>query len=262
MVYNSSTHSGQPFTIQGHKMFLAPKGRYPSPDMVMDRYEMATTKLFRQIIKPGMVVVDIGANIGYFTLLAAELVGSSGRVLAFEPESENYSLLQTNIQLNTFSNIRPIEAAVSNESGSTQLFLSAMDNGSHSIYGAAARGVSGSRSVATTTLDTYLEMEGWPNVDLVKIDVEGAETKVLDGMQSLCDRSHDLNLIIEYCPALIRAAGDNPSGLLEKLGSMNLNVQFVDEESGVLTPEDSDPTLITSKLLKQESYMNLLCSRR
>ena len=262
LVFKSSANSGQPFIIQGHKMFLAPEGRYPSPDMVVDRYEQATTRLFRQLIQPGMVVVDIGANIGYFTLLAAELVGSSGTVYAFEPEPNNYALLNKNIHLNSYSNIQPAETAVSDECGSTQLFLSAMDNGSHSIHDAAARGVAATHLVATTTLDAFLEGEGWPNVDLVKIDVEGAETRVLDGMERFCERSPDFNLIIEYCPALIHATGAKPSDLLDQLASMNLNVLFVDEKNGVLPPEASDPALITAKLLKQETYMNLLCSRK
>jgi len=261
LVFKSSANSGQPFIIQGHQMFLAPKGRYPSPDMVVDRYEQATTKLFRQLIQPGMVVVDVGANVGYFTLLAAELAGSSGTVYAFEPEPNNYALLKKNIQLNSYSNIQPIETAVSNERGSTQLYLSAMDNGSHSIYGMAARGVTETHLVATTTLDAFLEGEGWPKVDLVKIDVEGAEIRVLDGMERLCERSPDFNLIIEYCPVLINATGAKPSDLLDKLASMNLKVRFVDEKNGVMAPEAADLDLITAKLLKQETYMNLLCSR-
>ena len=261
LVFNSSANSGQPFIIQGHQMFLAPKGGYPSPDMVVDRYEQATTKLFRQLIQPGMVVVDVGANVGYFTLLAAELAGSGGTVYAFEPEPNNYALLKNNIQLNSYSNIQPIETAVSNECGSTQLYLSAMDNGSHSIYGTAARGVTGTHLVATTTLDAFLKGEGWPKVDLVKIDVEGAEIRVLDGMERLCERSPDFKLIIEYCPVLINATGAKPSDLLDKLASMNLKVRFVDEKNGVMAPEAADLDLITAKLLKQETYMNLLCSR-
>jgi len=243
-------------------MILAPEGRYPSPDLVVDRYEQATTKLFWQLVKPNMVVVDIGANIGYFTLLAAELVGSSGTVYAFEPEPENYALLKRNIELNSYANIQPIETAVSNESGFIQLYLSAMDNGSHSIYDTAARGVAATQTVATTTLDAFLEKEGWPKIDLVKIDVEGAETTVLAGMEQLCERSPDLNLIVEYCPALIEATGTKPSDLLDQLASMNFNVRFVDEKNGVLPPEASDPDSITKRLFKQENYINLLCSRK
>jgi FkbM family methyltransferase len=248
--------------IQGHKMILAPDGRYPSPDMVVDKYEQATTNLFRQLIHPGMMVVDVGANIGYFTLLAAELVGSTGIVYAFEPEPDNYALLKKNIQLNSYTNIQPIETAVSDECGAIQLYLSAMDNGSHSIFGAAARGVATTKTVAATTLDGFLEGEGWPNIDLVKIDVEGAENRVLDGMEQLCERSPKLNLIIEYCPALIQATGANPHDLLDRLAAMKLAVRFIDEKNGVLPPEASDPTVITEKLLKQENYINLLCSRK
>ena len=209
-----------------------------------------------------MVVVDIGANVGYFTLLSAEQVGPGGTVYAFEPEPDNYALLKKNIELNSYSNIRAIESAVSDECGSIQLFLSSMDNGSHSIYDAAARGVAGIKTVNTTTLDAFLEGKGWPKVDLVKIDVEGAENKVLDGMKLFCEKSPEFNLIIEFCPVLIRATGANPFDLLDKLASMNLTVQFVDEKYGLMEPEATDPASITEKLLKQETYMNLLCSRK
>jgi FkbM family methyltransferase len=261
-VFNSTASTGHPLVIQGHKMYLSPKGRYPSPDMVVDRYEQATTEIFRQIVKPDMVVVDVGANVGYFSLLSAELVGQGGTVYAFEPEPKNHELLKKNIELNSYSNIQSIEMAVSDQCGSTQLFLSALDSGSHSIYDAGARAVRGNHLVTTTTLDAFLAGEAWPNVDLVKIDVEGAELKVLAGMERLTERSHAFNLIIEFCPILIHASGEKPSNLLDKLASMNFHIKFVDEKKGVLAPETANPQEITAKLFKQESYMNLLCSRK
>ena len=261
-VFNSSVHAGRPFVIQGHKMFLAPVGRYPSPDMVVDRYEQATTDLFRQLLQPGMVVVDIGAHVGYFSLLAAEMVGSPGTVYAFEPEPNNHALLKKNIELNSYSNIQAIQKAVSNKCGSTQLFLSALDSGSHSIYDAAARGVTGNSLVNTTTLDAFLEGEGWPNVDLVKIDVEGAELTVLEGMEGLNQRSGAFNLIVEYCPFLLQSVGAKPSDLLDKLASMDFRVRFVDDKKGVLSGDTVNPSSITAKLLKQETYMNIVCSRK
>jgi len=230
--------------------------------MVVDRYEQATTDLFRQLLQPGMLVVDIGAHVGYFSLLAAELVGSGGTVYAFEPEPNNHALLKKNIELNSYSNIHAIRKAVSNKCGSTQLFLSALDSGSHSIYAAAARGVTGNSLVSTTTLDAFLKGQGWPSVDLVKIDVEGAELTVLEGMESLSQQSGDFNLIVEYCPFLLQSVGAKPSDLLDKLASMDFQVQFVDDKQGLLLPEEANPESITARLLKQETYINLVCTRK
>lgn len=259
-VFNSSVNAGRPLLIQGHEMFLAPEGSYPSPDMVVDRYERATTDLFKQLLRPGMVFVDVGANIGYFSLLAAKLVGTEGKVYAFEPEPGNHGLLRKNIELNSYSNIQAIRKAVSNKSETTQLFLSALDSGSHSLYSEAARGVNESVQVTTTTLDSFLAAEAWPGIDLVKIDVEGAELGVLEGMESLIERSPALKLIVEYCPFLIQSTGEKPSDLLEKLASMQFNVQIIDDIKGVMPFDATDLTSITTKLLKQETYINIVCS--
>jgi len=261
-IFNRSENSGRPLMIQGHKMFLAPKGRYPSPDMVVDRYEPATTKLFEQSLRPGMVFVDIGANVGYFSLIAANLVGSAGKVYAFEPAPENHAVLRRNIELNGYSNIQPVEKAVSHKSETTLLYLSALDSGSHSLSQEAARGIEGDFvQVSTTTLDSFFEGEAWPNVDLVKIDVEGGELGVLEGMDRFFERITSLKMIIEYCPFLIQSTGADPLALLNKLASMNFQVQFMDDKKGILPLESVDPHALTARLLKQQTYINIVCSR-
>ncbi len=260
-VFNSSANNHRPFVIQGHKMFLATEGRYPSPDMVVDRYEQATTDLFRQLLQPGMVVVDIGAHVGYFSLLAAELVGSGGTVYAFEPEPDNHALLKKNIELNGYTNILAQRKAVSSNSGLTDLFLSALDSGSHSIHAAGARGVTGTARVEATTLDAFLDAQGWPQVDLVKIDVEGAEVEVLEGMSQLLDRRRDLKLVVEFCPLLLQLAGVLPSALPDKLTSLGFAVHVIDDKKGVLPAEAVNMSSLTDALLKQERYVNLFCSR-
>ena len=229
--------------------------------MVADRYEQATTQLFRRLITQGMTVVDVGANVGYFSLLAADLVGPSGTVYAFEPEPKNHGLLITNIEINSYTNIRTTQSAVSNTCGHTQLYLSQLDNGSHSIYKEAARGVAEELPVNMTTLDAFLESEGWPTVDLLKIDVEGAELSVLEGMEKLNQKSDGLHLILEYCPSLLHSAGVPPLQVIEKLASMNFQIRFIDEKKGALLPEEADPVALTAQLMKQETYMNLVCTR-
>jgi len=261
LVFNSSVNATRPLLVQGHQMFLAPEGSYASPDMVVDRYERATTDLFKNLLEPGMVFVDVGANIGYFSLLAAKLVGQEGKVYAFEPEPGNHGLLRKNIEINSYSNIQAIQKAISDKTESTLLFLSALDTGSHSLYSEAARGVQESVEITTTTIDEFLESEGWPSINLMKIDVEGAELGVLAGMESLVERSPNMKLVVEYCPFLIQSTGANPSDLLTKLSSMKFLIQIIDDSKGVMPLETSDLMSITDKLLKQETYINILCSR-
>ena len=222
-VYSRSANADGSLMIQGRKMFLAPKGSYPSPDMIVDRYEKGTTDLFRELLKPGMVVVDVGANVGYFSLLAAELVGSSGKVYAFEPEPGNHGVLQKNIEINSLSNIQVEEMAVSDNSGVADFFLSELDSGSHSLFGDAARGIRESVQVTTTTLDAFLEAEGWPNIDLVKIDVEGAEDLVFDGAR---------NLLATEKPALLFECSSNFEYIkrhLYRAGYIIVNAQTFEE---------------------------------
>jgi len=242
-------------------MFLAPEGSYPSPDMVVDRYEPATTDLFKELLKPGMVMADVGAHVGYFSLLAAEIVGPSGKVFAFEPEPGNHGLLRKNIEVNSLPNIQAVEKAVSDRSGTTEFFLSELDSGSHSLFGKAARGIREKVQVMVTTLDDFFESEGWPNTDLIKIDVEGAELGVLHGMERLIERMPNLNLVIEYCPFLIEATGANPSDLLNRLESKSFQVQFIDDKKGVLPLDAAQLESITARLLKQKTYINILCTR-
>jgi FkbM family methyltransferase len=260
LVFKSSVNADRPLLIQGHQMFLAPKGSYASPDMVVDRYERATTELFKEVLQPGMVFVDVGANIGYFSLLAAKLVGPDGKVYAFEPEPGNHGLLRKNIELNSYSNVQTIQKAVSDKSESTLLFLSALDTGSHSLYSEAARGKQESVEITTTSIDEFLESEGWPGIDLMKIDVEGAELGVLEGMGSLVERFPALKLIVEYCPFLIQSTGANPSDLLTKLTSLGFRIEIIDDKKGVVPLDISELTSITDILLKQETYINILCS--
>ena len=114
--------------VEGEKMYvdrgaIVSKGTSTCVQALMRGYEQLLTKLFKKEMKQGMIVVDIGAHIGYFTLLAARLVGETGRVFAFEPDPDNYSLLIKNVSVNGHDNVIPVQKAVSNKTGQVRLFL-------------------------------------------------------------------------------------------------------------------------------------------
>ena len=250
----------RPSLIQGHKMMLAHSGGYPPIAMAMDRYERETTHLFESLIKPGMVVIDVGAHVGYYSLLAARLVGAAGKVFAFEPEEGNHELLLGNINRNGYSNIVAIRKAVSNRVGSTTLYLTALDNGRHSAYqhGLPDRG---SAVVEATTLDAFLDAQGWPKVDLVKVDVEGAEQDVFQGMERLLRESPDLKLIVEFSPALLQHAAGDPFQFLQWLSARHFEVHCIDADKGpVAIPNDEWPSMVDT-LLKTAGSINLFCTR-
>jgi len=179
----------RPISINNYKMFVQTEEHKGMDGMAEELlfngiHEPCTTALFKKLVKEGMTVVDIGANIGYFTLLAASLAGEKGKVFAFEPEPRNYALLVRNTELNGFKNVIPLQMAVSNETGKVKLFL-AKDPSAHSIFRVA--GVQRQEYspkyivVDAVSLDEFFKDKDC-TVDIIKMDAEGAEMIILEGM--------------------------------------------------------------------------------
>ena len=260
MILRVSNASNRPLDVRGHQMVLAAPGRYPPVAMAMGEYEEQTTSLFERTLKPGMVMLDVGAHVGYFSLLAARLVGSEGKVFSFEPDPINYDLLVQNIELNQYGNIFPVNSAVGDKVGSLTLFQTALDNGRHSTY---HHGLpeSGSVEVAVSTLDAFLDARDWPDIDLVKVDVEGAEMDVLRGMAGLLEKSPGLNLIMEFNPALLQSAGVTPSDMIQEVQSRGFTLFCIYEKRGVIPVEQLDVQNLVTELLRGDNSVNLYCAK-
>jgi FkbM family methyltransferase len=247
------------FVVQGHKMVLSTGDGRPVVGMVADVYEEATTRLFDRLLKPGMMAVDIGAHVGYFTLLAAKRVGPAGTVLAFEPDADNHAALLKNIAMNNYQNITVARQAVSDREGHAQLHLTQTGSGRHSMFhhGLPERG---SVDIETTTLDATLEELGWPHVDLIKIDVEGAEVSVLNGMAQLLESQTAPDVIVEFMPELLHNAGVTPQQFFDKLTSLGPEIYFIDEANGIVPVAVGDGSSLVSRLLASETSGNILCT--
>lgn len=141
-------------------------------------YETDKQACLASLLKPGMVFFDVGANAGFYTLAAARLVGETGRVFAFEPLAENVTNLRKHIQLNALRNTAIVQAAVADENT-----LSGFDVAPSKAMGAL--GVNGDYWVPTVSLDHALAHFGFPGPDVIKLDVEGAESRVLKGAATL-----------------------------------------------------------------------------
>jgi FkbM family methyltransferase len=162
--------------------------------------------------------VDLGANIGYFSLLAARLVGREGKVYAFEPEPRNFGLLLKNIELNGYNNIVAVQKAVSNISGSISLFLHVKDTGAHTIYQPehAEKEFGECIEVQTVTVDEFFE-DKEQRIDVIKMDIEGAEMAALLGMDRVIRENENLKMFIEFHPPGIRRRGDSLEGFARRL---------------------------------------------
>jgi FkbM family methyltransferase len=151
-------------------------------------------KILPRLIKPGDWVIDIGANVGQYTKRFSELVGSHGRVIAFEPVPTTFSLLSANVELFPHQNVTLVNSAVSDNFGIVGMAMPTLSTGLTNYYEAhIASATKCALSVLTMSLDS-LRIDN--RISLVKIDVEGHESFVLSGMQKLIESSHP-SLIIE-----------------------------------------------------------------
>jgi FkbM family methyltransferase len=176
-------------------------------------HERAMARHMARAVRPGMTVVDAGAYLGYFTLLAADRVGPKGRVYAFEPHPESVQALCENVRANGFED-RVTVVPMALDDGRAIRRLRLEDNPAQSRLG---RHETWKRSatVRCTTLDLYLAAEAAP--DLVKVDVEGAEVAVLAGMASTLERVDEgFAMIMEFNPAALRTAGTGPEELVAR----------------------------------------------
>ena len=160
-------------------------------------YEAGVVRLIELGLNEGSTFVDVGASNGYFSLLAAAKVGPTGRVFAFEPAPASVERLRKNATLNGFHRIDIHQAAVSNYGGSAELYLSEIEDGLNSLV----RKSESSTVVDVVTLDSIL---AGCRVDMIKIDAEGSEEAVLEGMRETIRANPELKIVIEWNPEVSR----------------------------------------------------------
>lgn len=204
------------YSYAGGKIYLNVK---ESPMMLaraLDAYERAKMAAVRHFLKPGMTFVDVGGNKGDFALLAARITGNSGAVLCFEPERENCRWIRKSIEINHYNNISLHEVALSNRNGMAELYLG-QKSGWHTLLSGQERSDVGTVLVRTATLDSILATLSLGKIDVMKIDVEGAELQVLEGAQKTLSANAGIVLLLDVHPRM----GVDPKqvdGVLSKMG--------------------------------------------
>lgn len=246
-------------SIPEGKLLLNKKDAVTSVSIAFGIYEQFEIAVFKKNLRGRMKVIDVGANIGYYSMIASKHIGPNGVVYAFEPDQENYDLLKQNINLNNLSNVKPYQLALSNKTGEETLYLSSYNKGDHRLY----QPENANRKTVTinaTTLDDFCHQQQLQKIDIIKIDVQGAEGLVLEGMKTVIRNNPKLTIFSEFFPRGIRATKVDPTDYLIALHQLGFKLNYINEDRKKLLPI-TDFKLFT-EINRGKKYSNLICIRK
>ena len=184
-----------------------------------------------------MTVVDIGAHIGYFTRLAANRVGPTGHVYAFEADTENINYLRANT--NRFPQVTVTNAAVSSRDGTVDFYHVNESTGLHSIF--KPERPAKHFSVVAVSIDSFVSRNRIPHIDVIKMDIEGGESDALEGMSRTIAQEH-LSIIMEWNPPALKRANAQPEELISKLFAAGFSLSVIGDAARIpFSKEDMQP---------------------
>lgn len=219
----------------GHWMYVPSRDMSLGPWLMIDgTWEKAVTSVFTRAVRPGMTVVDVGANVGWFTLLAARLVGPRGLVVAFEPDPQLFDMLADNVELNGYEHhVQLHRAALADVHGSAPFHAATRHRGNGSLVPALNQLGDASAEIVTYDVTlTTLDALQLPSVDVMKVDAEGAEPRVFRGARDTVGRSPALTAIVEFWPIFFTRAGEDPRAFLDARRREGFELRQIDGRSG------------------------------
>lgn len=176
-------------------------------------YEKEETSLIKRILKAGDIAIDVGANVGYHTCLMSRCVGDSGKIFSFEPENSNFLVLEENIDLNKINNVVLLNIALGEKEKKETMYISPENKGDHTLVPMDRREPV---NIDVTTFNAFYRNNlKHLNVALIKIDVQGYELQVLEGMKDNLKQKTIDNMIVEFTPERVKMAGRNPHDFLD-----------------------------------------------
>ncbi|MDE2590834.1 MAG: FkbM family methyltransferase, partial [Patescibacteria group bacterium] len=248
-------YAGYALTTEGFGLYLDPLDQVLSKAIALTGiWEPDEKKFFKSIISSGMTIVDVGANIGYFTMLFSKLVGPNGKVVAFEPNPRSYSFLEKNVKSNSLQNIIAVKKAVSDHSGVTKLFLSKNNSTDNRIFDSQIYETDNNREIVDVQVTTLDEHVKDMKVDILKIDVQGAEMTVINGALQTIKNNPNLQIIVEFWPAGLSSNGTKPLQFLKKLD----NLGFYTYDLNGSQPLQKTMTELCNEYT-DKSFTNLYC---
>lgn len=237
--------------------------------------EKFETEVFAKNLKKDMTVLDLGANIGFYSLLARSVVGPGGNVYSFEPFPENISLLRQSIHENKFENMTLIEAAVSDKSGESFLYLSPDACSEHSMldldFDYNKNQSQKKLKIQALNIDDYF-VSFDDKIDFIKMDIEGSEFRALDGMKKTLEQNQQISIMTEFWPNGFRKDGKAPQDFLKRLVDLGFELFHIDSSNSTLAKKTPEQIMNVEKnnhsiiqknpvMKKWGWYTNLFCTR-
>ena len=241
------------------KMFL-----HPNDAFRLSIYGIHGThdfKIIKNNVKDGDNVIDLGANIGYFTLILAKLVGPTGKVFAFEPDPRNLALLKKNVEYNNYKNVIIVPKAVSNVNDKCTLYTGQKTFGQNKIYKPKNTKIQKFIPIDSETvrLDDFFRTNGLlDKISFIKLDVEGAEFLAFSGMKEILKLTKNIKIFTEAEISYLEDAGSSYDQFIDLLTENDFTFSLADNRSETLTKVNKSQL---EKILNDEGSVNIFCVR-
>ena len=221
-------------------------------------YEPHETTWYEQFVRPGDFVVEVGAHIGIFATQLASLVGPSGRVISYEPDPVTAELLRRNIARNSHANVEVVQSAVGAAPARARFYRSKENSGDNRLFSHGS-GDQDCFEVEVQSLDE--RADSWPRIDLLKIDVQGAEPLVFAGLAATMVHRPPRRVLFEFWPFGIVGLDGDPEALLRQLVEWGYGLEEMSRDTGALSPLDPHE-LCTRLTLTSEEWVNVVAVHR
>lgn len=218
-------------------------------------HEKTETDFIKKEIHEGDIVVDVGAHIGYFTLIFSKLVGDNGKVYSFEADPTNFEILMKNLEVNKIKNVTCENFAISDKNGKVKLF-NANSSTANRLFSSEDENFI---EIESITLDEYFQDKNM-KIDFLKLDIQGAEPLAMKGMKELFKKNQPLKILLEWWPNGIKKLGEEPESHLKFLENKGYQISEIDDKNREIL-ETNVKQLMKKYPNKQIEDINLICKK-
>ncbi len=219
--------------VEGNQMYLLNKGGDSLQLSTLGTFEPFETQILKKEIKEGNFVVDIGASVGYYTLLFAKWTGRKGKVFSFEPNHEKFSVLRKNVRVNNYKNVLLVQKYVSNKSTKNS-------------------------KINSVSLDDFFGQYDNP-INLIKMDIEGGEGLAMEGMKILLEKNKDIKILTEFHTQELRRCGIEPNDFLNNLKQLGFSIYNINEQRKISEKTSNEELL--KNYPAEDIFTNIFCKR-